>query len=148
MPGTTTVACKVPTGMVLSLYRMEDHDEPLLHGGYRTVKRAVLDTKPNIPARVKLNGCARRIGGETPHEVAHGAGLTFGVDADFFTAWLKQNAETEIVQKGLVFAQVKAGDIQAQAKDHRALKSGLEPIDPKNLPPEFKGKIETADVGK
>ncbi len=143
MPGTVTVACKLPNGLVLQLFQMEDYDEPLLAGGYRRVKRARPETKDGFTHKVKLNGCARRIGRDSPHEIRNGVGLTFGVDADFFDEWLKRNADADFVRKGLVFAQTKAREVEAQARDHRTLKSGFEPLDPKSLPDEFKGKIES-----
>lgn len=141
MPGTVTVGCKIPNGLVLRVFRMEDHDEPMFGGGTKTVKRAVAE-----PATVRLNGWARYKGQDLPYEVRHGAGLTYGVDADLFAKWLEQNKDSDLVRNGLVFAQApKPGEVQAQAKDHRSLKSGLEPIDPGNLPAEFTGKakIET-----
>lgn len=135
MPGTVTVGCKVPTGLKLQMYRMEDYSEPVMSGGTRTVKRAVPTGTPVI-----LNGNARFIGKDTPREIRNGAGLTYGVDADFFAAWLVAHKDSDVVRNGLVFAQAKPGETVAQAKDHIPLKSGLEPIDPKNVGPEFKGK--------
>lgn len=108
-------------------------------GGYKTVSRAT-----PMGGTVKLNGAARFVGRDMPHEIRHGAGLTFGVDADFFAKWMADNKESEIVKNGLVFAQTKANEIEAQARDHRKQATGLEPLDPRNLPAEFKGKIETA----
>lgn len=108
-------------------------------GAYVDVPYPVSDT-----ARIKINGCARHVGKDSPHDIRNGAGLTFGVDADVFARWLEQNKDSDLVRKGLVFAQAKQADVEAQAKEHRKERTGLEPIDPKNLPPEFKGKVETA----
>jgi hypothetical protein len=96
--------------------------------------------------RVKLNGFARWKGRDMAHEIRMGAGLTHGVDADFFAEWMRQNADSEVVKKGLVFAQAKPNEMEAQLRDHRTLKSGMEPIDPENLPSEFKGKIAKAEA--
>ncbi len=142
MPGTVTVGCKLPNGLYIQAFTMESHQEAVMGGGWKEINRAVAKGE-----RIKLNGCARFAGKDAPHEIRNGVGLTFGVDADLFAAWLEQNKDNEIVKNGLVFAQAKTGEINAQAKDHRTLKSGLEPLDPKNLPAEFKGKIETAQVG-
>jgi hypothetical protein len=114
---------------------MEEHDEPMFGGGTKKVQRAVLAS-----GTVKLNGCARFKGRDMPHDIRHGVGLTYGVDADFFAEWLKQNKDSDFVK--FVFAQSpKPGEIEAQAKDYRSLKTGLEPIDMNNLPQEFKGKV-------
>lgn len=142
MPGTLTVGCKIPSGLVLQVYEMADHDEPVMGGGVKVIKRA-----KQIGPSVKLNGCARRLGYDTPHDIRGGVGLTYGVDADFFAKWLEQNKDEPYVTKGQVFAQPtekNPREIGAQIKDHRSLKSGMEPLDPNNLPPEFKGKIATA----
>jgi hypothetical protein len=140
MPGYVTVGCKLPHGLMLQLYRMEEHQEPVMAGGYRKVRRAVQDRPP-----VRLNGFARYLGQDVAHSIIMGTGITHGVDADFFAEWMLQNEDSDVVKKGLIFSQIKPSEIEAQARDHKSLKSGLEPIDPSNLPPEFKGKIETAD---
>lgn len=145
MPGTCTVGCRLPNGLILRLYTMVEHDEPLIGGnGHKTVKRAQPLFQDGKPKEIKLNGSARFVGKEMPHDIRNGAGLTFGVDADFFAKWMADNKDSEIVKNGLVFAQTKAGEIEAQAKDHRQQVTGLEPLDPRNMPAEFKGKIETA----
>ncbi len=141
MPDTVSVGCKIPNGLMLQLYRVETYDEQLMAGGTRKAKRAIPEGLP-----VKLNGCARRVGKDMPHQILMGAGITHGVDADFFNEWVRRNADSDVVKKGLVFSQTKPGEIEAQVKDHRTLKSGMEPIDPRNLPAEFKHKIETADA--
>jgi hypothetical protein len=144
MPGTVTVGCKIPTGLILQTFNMEDHDEPLFGGGVKTVKRAVKTPHPPV----KINGPARYAGLDLPHDIKGGCGLTYGVDADFFAEWLRQNRDEPYVKNGLVFAQQtgKPGEIDAQIKDHRKYQSGMEPLDPSNLPQEFKGKIEKADA--
>jgi hypothetical protein len=139
MPGTVTVACKIPNGLVLQTYDWETVTIPVMAGGVKDVKMAKA-----TPWTQRLNGPARKLGQDVGHTIVHGAGLTHGVDADMFAVWLSQYKDTEIVRNGLVFAQVKAADTVAQANEHRNEKSGFEPVDPKNLPPEFKHKIETA----
>ena len=141
MPVTVSVGCKIPNGLMLQLYRVETYDEQLMAGGTRKAKRAL----PQGQA-IKLNGCARRVGKDAPHLIIRGAGITSGVDKATFEEWMRVNAESDVVKKGLVFAQPNDREIEAQAKDHVTLKSGLEPIDPENLPPEFKRKIATADA--
>lgn len=135
MPGTVSVGCKLPHGIIMQLFRMDTHDEPQFGGGTKQVQRAVrLDDR-----RIKLNGFARWKGRDMPHDIRMGAGITHGVDADFFAEWLKQNKDLEAVKKGLIFAQAKGGEMESQLKDHVSLKSGMEPGDPGNLPKEFSG---------
>lgn len=67
--------------------------------------------------------------GANTASIIGGYGLT-NVDASFFAAWLKQNSETPLVKKGIIFAQEKEVNAQAQAADTRGVATGLEPIAP------------------
>ena len=139
MAGTVTVACKIPNGLVLQVFSMEDTQEPVMGGGWKTVKRAI-----RMGAPVKINGPAVAYGKPAPHDIRYGVGLTYGVDADFYNAWAEQNKSSDFIVKRLVYAHPKGTEIDAQSKDQISIKSGLEPIDPQNLPEEFKRKITTA----
>ena len=139
MPGTLTVACKIPNGLILRVFVDEKYSVPVMAGGVKEVTRS----RPTEWSQ-KLNGPARKIGQDVAHQIIHGAGLTHGVDADQFAIWLEQNKNSDFVVKGLVFGQPKANDTIAQAQEHRREITGLEPVDPTNLPAEFKRKIETA----
>jgi hypothetical protein len=139
MAGTVTVACKVPNGLWMQVFQMEDAQEPVMGGGWKTVKRAVRAGQP-----VKINGPAVAYGKPAPHDIRFGVGLTYGVDADFYTAWAEQNKGSDFIVKRLVYAHAKTIEIDAQSKDQVSIKSGMEPIDPHNLPDEFKRKITTA----
>src|SRR4051812_37597048 len=143
MPGTLTIACKIPNGLILQTFAMEDHDEPVFGGGFRTVKRAV----KTHHAPVKLNGPARFAGKDLPHDIKGGYGLTYNVDADFFAEWIRQNKDEPYVKNGMIFAQPsgKTADIDSQIKENLKRKSGMEPLNPSDLPEEFKGKVETAN---
>jgi hypothetical protein len=137
MAGTLTVACKLPCGYVMEVWGMEERQEEILGGGFRVVKRAV-----SLGKRVKINGAARKIGQDSPHEIRYGVGLTHGVDADFFAAWLDQHKDDDLVKNGIIFAAAKSIDVEAQAKDRSPQRSGLEAVDPNNLPGEFRRAIE------
>jgi hypothetical protein len=139
MPGTVSVACKIPSGLMLRVFAPEKFDVPVMAGGVKTMTR----WRPTAWSQ-KLNGPARKIGQDVDYQIVHGAGLTHGVDADQFAIWLDQNKDTEMVRLGLVFGQAKANDVIQQANEHRSEKTGLEAVDPNNLPAEFKRKIETA----
>ena len=104
-------------------------------GGKRMTKQAQLRD------RVRINGIGRR---EPDHSVmSSGFALTPNVDAELWNSWLAANKDSDAVKKGLVFAQTKTDSAAAQAKDHRSEITGLEPLDPENLPLEFRRKIET-----
>jgi hypothetical protein len=139
MPDTLTVACKIPNGLMLQVFRQETYWEPLLTGGSKEVKLSRPDGWMQ-----KLNGPARAPGKDVGHQIINGFGLTHGVDADKFAQWLEQNKDSAFVRKGLVFAASRQTDAIDQTKEHREQVTGLEPIDPNNLPEEFKRKITTA----
>ena len=140
MPGTVCVGCKIPNGLILQIFGSDEVHEPVMGGGSRLIKRAF------VTDRIKLNGPAVAVGKVPKHDIRSGAGLTYGVDADKFALWVAQNKGSDLLIKDreLVFTSVKQPDIEAQAKDRVSLKTGLEEIDPKNMPSEFKHKIATA----
>jgi hypothetical protein len=141
MPGTVTVACKIENGIVLDLYEFDKVSVPVMGGGVKETRIARA-----LPWSHRLNGPARRLGQDLAYQITDGAALTHGVDADNFAKWLEQRKDSAMVINGLVFAAVKATDVIAQAKEHRDQKGDFSPVDPKNLPAEFKNKIEPATV--
>lgn len=144
-----TVACKLPHGLVLRVFEFEETQEPVMGGGTRTAKRAV-----QRGPRVVINGNATDRG-PNPRlkQVVDGTGanpgyaLTHNVDKDFFDAWLKQNADSDVVVNKLIFAASQPDRVADKAREMVAIKSGLEPVDPANLPKGGRLKIETATDG-
>lgn len=59
-----------------------------------------------------------------------GHGITEQVDAEFWQAWLAQSKDLAFVREGLVFADGKADNTKAQAKEKLGTKTGLEPVNP------------------
>lgn len=144
MPGeTVTIACKLPHGLVLRLWQMVDVDQPVMGGGVRTVREARLDMDRG---RVLIGGVAAPFGQVPASQVSYGYALTPNVDAEFWTEWLRQNATLDVVKNKLIFAIPKPVDIPAKTRELEDNKSGLEPLDPLNLPREFR-KVETAKPG-
>jgi hypothetical protein len=123
MPGTITVACKLPHGLVLQLCRMEERQEPVMGGGTR-----VQSVAARVGKRVTIKGYAHEIN-ETPNApIIGGYALTHNVDADFFEEWLKQNAEHDAVKNKLVFAHAKPDVVQSEARNAAKVRNGLEPM--------------------
>ena len=129
MAGTVPVACKAPHGYRLQLHDMVDHDEPVMGGGFRQVKRAV-----QIGERVRINGAAHPVDKAPLHQLIGGTALTHGVDADWWASWLKQNADTDMVKNRVIYAADKPSYVEGKAKELIKDRSGLEPIDPNRLP--------------
>lgn len=125
MGDTVTVACKVPTGLVLRLHEMRPHTEPVLGGGTREVMQAFLVGEP-----VTIKGYAAEAG-KAPTSGADlvlGYALTPGVNAEFFDHWLKQNEDLDIVRNGLIFAHGQAASVKAQARENEGTWDGLQPM--------------------
>lgn len=83
---------------------------------------------------------------------AGGYALTYGVDAEFWAEWLKQNSKSPLVKNGLIFALPTTEAASDKANERKALRCGLEPLlmegdtrVPKPSNPAI-GAIATADV--
>ena len=83
---------------------------------------------------LELGGVEVTINGVNSSLIVGGFGLTEGVDAAFFDAWMSANKHTAIVKNELIFAQSKTSEAQAEAKDKAANKSGLEGLGKQDLP--------------
>jgi hypothetical protein len=129
MAGTVTVACKLPHGLILRLFRMETRNEPVMGGGTREVQVATQVGEP-----VVIKGYAAPFGQVPSVPIEGGYALTPNVDADFWAAWVKQNEDHDAVRNRLIFANEKSESAQRKAKDQTKVRSGLEPIDPQRLP--------------
>jgi hypothetical protein len=122
-----TVILKAPAGIVLRLFRMEDAQEPMFGGGFKTVQRAV---EVPLDPPVVLNGFANPVSG-TPKSITYGGyGVTRGVPRDVWEAWLEQNADSDLVRRGLVYALENDTDALWEAKDRADTRSGMEPLQP------------------
>jgi hypothetical protein len=143
MAGVVTVACKLPHGLKMRLFREEDYQEPTAGGVMRISKRWV-----PLPDAVTVRGVATEVNAPIdprkppPPLIVGGYALTPGVDADFWAAWLKANAEFDAVKNKLIFAYEKHDTTEGKARENASRRSGLEPLDPTRLP---RG-IEPADT--
>jgi len=139
MPGKVTVACKMPNGVVLRMHRKEERPEPVMGGGMRMVEMWVA-TGDNVT----IAGVAAEAGKLPNAPTSSGFALTPGVDADFWAAWLAQNKDLDMVRNGLIFAYDKPDFVVGKAKEMVKARTGMEPIDPNNLPRMGQFKIEKA----
>lgn len=153
---TVTVACKLSMGLVMHLDEMIDRIEPLFGGGYHTVKVAQKMVDDNgEPITYRLNPARVPVGMTEPPAwlIAGGYSLTPGIPKDFWDRWAEQNKP--LVSKGFVFAASSTERAQARANEQRGLRTGLEPLDPSNLPTRGQaakighlGKVETSERPK
>jgi hypothetical protein len=125
---TVTVACKLPNGLRLRIFKMREISEQA-PGGPRTIEQS-FQVGPTIVVR----GPALPFGVVPSELIIGGYALTKDVPRDFWETWLEQNVDLDCVQKGLIFARKNTDDAVAKAKDRSTIKSGLEPLDPNKLP--------------
>lgn len=118
---TVSVGCKLPSGIVLRVDEMVETPEPVFGGGTRMVKIA------QQKGSVKLHGTAVPFGQQRRCRMVGGYAMTDGVDADFIREWLEANKDGELVKNQIIIVHDK--DTAGAARELRAVKSGLEPLD-------------------
>lgn len=125
---TVTVACKHPHGLKLRLFEMVERTE-VTHGGTRTIKVA-----QERHDTVTIKGNAHPQNRAPNATISHGFALTHGVPKEFWDAWVEQNKDSDLVKNGLIFAHAGAANTEAESREKESVKSGLERLDPDNLP--------------
>lgn len=138
MATTVIVASKLPHGLVLQLQEAYTETEYVMGGGARDVER-----HKKVGETVTINGCARHMDRPSDIPMNEGYALTYGVDAEFFNKWLEQHADFPPVANGFIFAHDSRKGVDAEIKNAGKIKSGLEPIDPSDLPEEFEDQSVT-----
>jgi hypothetical protein len=130
---TVTVACKLPNGLILRVFKMVERPESgPMHS--RTVKVAEVVGEP-----ITVHGPAYAFGNMPPYMIVAGYALTPNVPKEFFETWFEQNKDSTFVQNKLVFAFESHDHVVGQAKEYEKNKSGMEPVDPEDLPRAFRG---------
>lgn len=135
---TVSVALKHPHGLILRVFDEVMVDQPSSAGVTRKVKEFL----PR-PETVTLKGYLTDLKAsivQMPSMPASFA-ITHGVPKDHWELWLKQNKDHAYVVNGLIYAHDNSGMLSGYAKEHAALKCGLEPLDPGAMP---KGLAMTA----
>jgi hypothetical protein len=126
MGGTVSVACKLPSGIILRGFNKVSQQVPVLGmpDKFETREHFV----PNgHQAVIKGNAFSPMTGPRG--QMSGGYALTHGVDADLWNSWLQANADSDMVKNKLVFAHEKRDSVADKAKGMRTVKSGMEPLD-------------------
>jgi hypothetical protein len=63
--------------------------------------------------------------------IVDGAAMNFGIDAEWMDHWLEEHKRDPLVINKLIFACEKEEDAKAIAREHKDVKSGLDPVNPK-----------------
>jgi hypothetical protein len=101
-----------------------------------------------VGPRFTVRGPALAFGQLPNIPIVGGYAITIGVPRDLARTWFEQNEDADCVKNNLIFCEDNLERATSRAKELAKVRSGLEPLDPNNLPPEFtkgKQKIETAD---
>lgn len=116
---TVTIACKLPNGLRLDVGVGEQRQSVTVRGNR-------LATNPDgLP--IQSHEIA---GNPLSSMLADSYGLTPNVPADFWAAWVKENADYIPYKRGMIFAQGEAASAKAQARElYAEVKTGLEPMD-------------------
>lgn len=117
---TVTVCCKYPSGILLRVFQNIDVPVPVPGGGIRSEKQA-----QQVGPAVKINGPGAPVNRSSPHEIAGGYAMTFGVDADFFERWLDQNRDSDLVKNRLIFVAPSREDARAISEEHADVQTNI-----------------------
>ena len=133
---TVTVACKHPSGIELRAYEMVTK-KVAVQGGM--VEETIAQHVERLGVFV-CKGNATAVGMPTYHLVG-GYALTDGCPEELWDLWFEANKDSALVKNGLIFAHRDHDYVVDQAKEQRAIRSGLERIDPnkpQNLVPQIR----------
>lgn len=124
---SVTVVCRMPAGLVLDLY---DVGELAARASAATPVMA----PPKPVASVRLNGAKADPRYHARDNILLGMGGRTEVDASFWQAWTAQNPHFLPLKNGLIFAQARAQDANAELAERGQHRSGLEGLEPQRLP--------------
>ncbi len=121
---TVWIACKLPRGLILQCCVETQMDRPVFGGGIKTGTVFMRDGE-----QVRLKGYAVPYGKIPNYPIIGDFGLT-EVKREFWERWLSQNQKLDVVTQGLIYVHGEKESVEAYAKEHEALKCGLEPLEP------------------
>lgn len=125
--GFVTVACKVPTGVVLQLCKKTIWMEDTPSGARERVRFDPVGQTYTVQGPATAIGSTPR--GYKPPLVAGGYALTPNIPADFFAEWMKQHKLNPIVKNKMIFAHSSKSDTVTEARELKDTRSGFEPLD-------------------
>jgi len=131
---TVTVACKLPSGLLLRVFAEEKHMEPTQSGEAKPVQVWRPIPGRQFAIRGTWTASAGQAFARNNPAVAEllpgNYALTHGVPKDLWDLWLSQNKNSHIVRNRVVFAFENFQTATDEAKKARDVRSGLEPLNP------------------
>ena len=133
---TVTVACKLPHGLILRIFEMEEYQEPMRDGSWKTMERAREIPDKRFVVRGTWVGSAGQAYARGNSAVAEllpgGYAITHGCPKELWDIWHKQNKESMLVKNRVIFAHPDHASVTQSAQSNRDVTSGMEPIHPDN----------------
>lgn len=138
---TVTVACKILHGFWAQL--QEPTKIKLNVNGI--VTEATQNYK--VGKRFFFNGPGHPQNMAPGQPIVHGFGLTHGIPKDFWDKWIEQHRTLDAVANGLIFAHEGRNKTADEAREKKAIVTGLERLNPNKLPAEF-NRVRMAEEQK
>lgn len=105
------VGCKLPHGIHLDIRKLGEQTERVTLKGTNSLQSGIVQ-------RISMIG---------------GFAVTEGVPKEFFDKWMADNANHPAVKNGLIFHHKQLASVVDMGKEREGdVRSGLDPIDPKN----------------
>lgn len=130
---TVVVACKHPQGVILRMFEKETYQEPTQTGSRDTERYRPIPDKTWVIRGTYVASAGQaynRKNSAVAELLPGGYALTHGVPKEIWDNWLHYNRNTRMVRNHVIFAMPSMTAAAAEAKKLRAVKSGLEPLDP------------------
>jgi hypothetical protein len=143
---TVTVACKLPSGVILRCFEKFKVSEPQRDGSYKDVDVFRPIPEKQFIVRGTWTASAGQAYNRTNHAVQDllpgGYALTHGCPREVWDSWLHANRNSPIVRNQLIFAFPNYQTTTEEAKKLRATKTGLEPLDKDNPSDRMPGGVD------
>lgn len=128
---TVIVASKMPMDLIMRLHAPHTVYAPVLGGGVREEKQ--FHPMPGGDEFViKGNSYEKTL--NPLHGDTFGYALTHNIPKAFWDAWYDQHKAADFIKNGMIFSHSDTASVKSHTRENESLQSGLERLDPKNLP--------------
>lgn len=123
------IASKIPRGLYLDIHNFHEQLIPLKGAGGTEKRRQAM----RLPERVRIKPAVLGFGLIPAYPMESGFSIT-AISADFWRKWVEQNQNFDPYVAGLIRGFDSEADARAYAREHAALKTGMEPLDQEKDP--------------
>jgi len=137
---TVTVACKLPHGLILRVFRKVERQMPVMGGGFRTES-----VHEPLEQTYTVYGWSHPQNAAPHCTIVGGYAMTPGIPKEHWDLWMSQNKHSDMVKNQMIFAYDSMAKATGESKDRAGVKSNIERLDPNNLPSK---QLKTSDLMK